>query len=70
MSDHEAITFHVDIASRITYSITDHKVALYHKADLENIKGDLLQFQMFLENDPYSKSVEQNWSDFKRAVIF
>ena len=23
---------------------------------------------MFFENDPYSKSVEQNWADFKRVI--
>ena len=69
MSDHEAITFHVDTHSRINYSKTEHKVALYHKANLENIKRDLLEFQaMFFENDPYSKSVEQNWTDFKKVI--
>ena len=45
MSDHEAIVFHLDIDNRINYSKIEHKVALYHKANLENIKRDLLEFQ-------------------------
>ena len=67
MSDHEAITFHVDTDNRINCSKIEHKVALYHKA---NFKRDTLKFQtvFFVENDPYTKSVEQNWADFKRVI--
>jgi len=58
MSDHEAITFHVHRDSRINYSKIEHKVALYHKANLENINRDLLEFQtVYFENDLYSKSL-------------
>ena len=46
-----------------------HKVALYHRANLDTIKRDLLEFQTcFLTNDPYSKTVEQNWIDLKNAI--
>ena len=69
MSDHEAITFHVDTDNKINYSKMEHKVALYHKANLENIKRDLLKLQtVFFENDPYIKSVEQNWANFKTVI--
>jgi len=46
-----------------------HKVALYHRANLDTIKRDLLEFQTcFLTKDPYSKTVEQNWIDLKNAI--
>ena len=46
-----------------------NKVALYHKANLENIKRHLLEFQtVFFENDSYTKSVDQNWANFKRVI--
>jgi len=52
-----------------TYNKLEHKAALYHKANLERIKDDLLNFQTsFLESNPYSRSVEENWSDFKNAI--
>ena len=48
------------------YTVT---IVLYDKANLESIKGDLSNFQTsFLESDPYSRSVEQNWSDLKNAI--
>ena len=61
MSDHKAVTFYVDTDTRINSKIED-KVALYHKANLENIKRDLLKFQtVFFENDSYyANSVDQN----------
>ena len=69
MSDHEAVVFCVDMESKITYNKIEHKAALYHKANLESIKGDLSSFQTsFLESDPYSRSVEQNWCDLKNAI--
>ena len=48
---------------------SEHKVALYHRANLENIERDLLEFQTyFLGNDPYHKTVEQNWTDLKGVI--
>ena len=67
--DHEAVVFCIDIQSVNTYNKLEHKAALYHKANLERIKDDLLNFQTsFLESNPYSRSVEENWSDFKNAI--
>ena len=59
MSDHEAIVFYYTINNTNFNSKPDHKVALYHQANLHNIKGDLLELQSsFLTNDPYGKTVE------------
>ena len=69
MSDHEAVVFCVDMESKTTYNKIEHQAALYHKANLESIKGDLSSFQTsFLESDPYSRSVEQNWCDLKNSI--
>ena len=51
MSDHEAVVFCVNMESKTTYNKLEHKAALYHKANLESIEGDL---STFLESDPYS----------------
>ena len=69
MSDHEAVVFCVDMESKTTYNEIEYKATLYHKANLESIKGDLSSFQTsFLESDLYSRSVEQNWCDLKNAI--
>jgi len=53
MSDHKAVVFCIDIESANTYNKLEHKAALYHKANLERIKDDLLDFQAsFLESNP------------------
>ena len=42
---------------------------LYHKADVEGIKADLLNFQnSFLQQNPSLIDVEVMWNDFKEAV--
>ena len=69
MSDHEAVVFHHNIDNTNINTKSEHKVALYHRANLENIKRDLLEFQThFLGNDPYCKTVEQNWTDLKGVI--
>ena len=69
MSDHEAIVFYYNIDNAKFNTKPKHKVALYHQANLDTIKRDLLEFQTcFLTNDPYSKTVEQNWIDLKDAM--
>jgi len=69
MSEHEAVVFSIDIQSVNTYNKLEHKAALYHKTNLERIKDDFLNFQTSsLESNPYSRSVEENWSDFKNAI--
>jgi len=42
---------------------------LHHKANLESIKRELLEFHnCFFECDPYTRTVEQNWTKFKSTV--
>ena len=69
ISDHEAITFHLcpDISRQ---DKPKHKVFLYHKSKLEAIRADMLKFQeSFFQSDPYSKSVETNWIQFKATIM-
>ena len=69
MSDHEAVVFYFDVQNKTINTKSEHKVALYHKANLENIKRDLLEFHnYFFEHDPYTQSVEQNWNKLKSAI--
>ena len=69
MSDHEAIVFNLNLYSKNTNVRSKHRVAVYHKANLVNIKKDLVEFHnLFFESDPYTKTVEQNWTKFKNAV--
>ena len=43
---------------------------VYHKANVQNLKGDLKSFQeTFLLSNPYLRSIDDNWSQFKKAVI-
>ena len=69
MSDHEGVVFYFDVQNKIINTKCEHKVALYHKANLENIKRDLIEFHnYFFEHDPYTQSVEQNWNKLKSAI--
>ena len=45
------------------------KTFVYHKANVQNFKGDLKSFQeTFLLSNPYLRSIDDNWSQFKKAV--
>ena len=69
MSDHEAIAIYYNIDNAKFNAKPKHKVALFHWANLDTIKRDLLEFQTcFLTNDSYSKTVEQNWIDLKDVI--
>ena len=69
MSDHEALAFHLDLSQKSSQAITQHQVALYYKANIAQIKEDLLIFQqIFLSNNPLSRSVDQNWQELKQAI--
>jgi len=41
ISDHDAVTFNYDITSKQTTGNNQHRIALYHKGDLQSIKRDL-----------------------------
>jgi len=47
----------------------DHSILLYHKADINKLKGTMLNFQeQFLNSSPYSHDIETNWTKFKHAI--
>ena len=69
ISDHDAIIFDFDIIHKPTSSRNQHKVALYHKGDIQSIKDDLITFRnAFLLSNPQSRSVDQLWQEFKQTV--
>ena len=69
MSDHEALVFHLDLSQKPSQAITQHNIALYYKANIAQIKEDMLIFQqIFLSSNPLSRSVDQNWQELKQAI--
>ena len=69
MSDHEAIVLCINTACKLVQNKAEHKSPLYHKANIVNIKSDLMEFQnTFLTSDPLSRSVEQNWLQLQAAI--
>jgi len=69
ISDHEAIVFSVT-CNVPTHNKPTHKVYLFHKGNLSAIREDILKFQeSFNLSDPYSKSVNDNWINFKTALL-
>ena len=70
MSDHEAVIFSINTHSVLINKKETCKVFVFHKARLHNLKDDFKSFQEgFLSSDPYSQSVEDNWNQFKEAII-
>ena len=68
MSDHDAIVFNL-LEIYIPTQQHPHKVFLYHKANMERIKADLLIFQNdFLQSDLNSRCIEVMWNEFKQAI--
>jgi len=69
ISDHDAITFDLQITYKPTTGKNQHSVALYHKGDIQSIKNDLVTFgNNFRDSDPQSRTVDQLWKEFKEAV--
>jgi len=68
MSDHDTVV--LDFSTNyVPDHQPPHKVFLYHKANMEGIKGDLLDFQdHFLQYDPSLVDVKVMWNEFKEAV--
>ena len=68
MSDHDAVVFSFSI-NHVPDQQPPHMAFLYHRADVERIKADLLNFQnSFLQQDPSLMNVKVMWNDFKEAV--
>ena len=69
ISDHDAICFQINLSSHLSSQESRHPVYLYHKANINGLKQDIVNFQQqFLYSDPYSNSLEDNWLNFKTAV--
>ena len=69
ISDHGAVQFQLSIIHKSIARKPPHKVALYHRCNLANIKRDLQEFvNRFLLSDLASKSVNSMWSEFKDTI--
>ena len=70
ISDYEALFFYLDSPSKPIVDEIKHSIFLFHKGNMDGLKGDVLEFQrQFLASEPYSNNVEDNWSDFKCAIF-
>ena len=68
MSDHCAITYDVKLTVKWQRKM-DRFVYQYKKGNTEAVKSDMGKFRdRFLSEDPYSRSVEDNWNLFKSAL--
>ena len=48
ISDHDVITFYLDITHKATSSINQHKDALYHNGDFQSIKNNPTSFGIII----------------------
>ena len=65
MSDHEAVIFDINIKATMVPT-PPRKVYLFNRADFQNLSGNLeVLYESFIASDPASKSVQDNWSQFK-----
>ena len=57
--------FNQKVGSKPVMDEIKHSIFQYHKTNVEGLKTELLDFQIhFLVSDPYSTSLEANWSSF------
>ena len=69
ISDHDAVQFQLSITHKPTVHKPPHKVALYHRCNLDDIKRDLQEFaHQFQHSDLASKTVDTMWLEFKHAI--
>ena len=69
MSDHEAIVFNLNVGSKPVIEDTKQLIFQYHKANVEGLKSELLDFQIsFWFQIHIQTSVEANWVSFKHAM--
>ena len=68
ISDHEAVFICFD-TKPLWYQNSSHSVYLYHRGDFDRIRERISIFQQnFLSSEPYAKSVETNWTEFKNTI--
>ena len=69
ISDHEAISYCLNLSSKPLSDEVKHPIFLYYEGDMNRLKSDMSAFQIkFLTSDPYSNSAEENWQIFKNAI--
>ena len=70
MSDHETVTFQLNLSVKGLPGNQCRKVYQYHKTNQFVIKEEMERYkQTFLFSDPYELTVEENWSKFEEMVI-
>ena len=71
MSDHEAVSFQLNLSVQRLPANQYRKIYQYHKANqLAIVKEEMERYkQTFLASNPYELTVEENWSNFKETVI-
>ena len=69
MSDHCAVTYRVNVTVK-RHKKPDRYVFQYRKGDLDGIKRDMGEFgAKFLSEDPFKRSVNDNWDLFKENLV-
>jgi len=66
MSDHEAVSFSVNVKADRTQNIAKHTVFLYHKGNIQ--KRHVRFCDTFMSPDPFTRTVEENWQLFKTCI--
>jgi hypothetical protein len=65
ISDHDILVIECSTKAKINKK-PPRRVFCYNRADWNKVKEDLLAYQQeYLSSNPSSRSVEQNWNDFK-----
>ena len=69
MLNHEAVLCTIHPKAKILHIKLDHKRFLYRKGNIDGIKVDMVKLQdMFMSNNPYSRTVKDNWNLFKSST--
>ena len=68
ISDHEVVLVTLNLKPKLNKKV-QRKVYLYGKANMENLRADMTNFQdSFLNSDPDSRNVQTNWNMFKEKI--
>ena len=67
ISDHDTVFIEISLSPVIKHT-TPRKINLFHKADFENLKSDILKSSQELEENADMLSVEEYWQQFKRLI--
>ncbi len=69
MSDHTAVITMIDVKPKPNRK-APHQIYLYKRADFDKLRDDLLSFSnRFLQRNPHPRSLEENWTQLKEALL-